>query len=55
VIRQKDGKEKAYFIQFGFCPVRLPEHPESPLWLVVVKGFWDKPLMLLTTEPMTRN
>jgi hypothetical protein len=55
VIRQKDGREKAYFIQFGFCPVRLPEHPERQLWVVVVKGFGDKPLMLLTTEPMSRN
>jgi len=55
VIKQKAGKEKAYFIQFGFCPVRLPEHPENPLWLVVVKGFGEKPLMLLTTEPMSRN
>jgi hypothetical protein len=55
VIKQKDGKEKAYFIEFGFCPVRLPEHPERPLWLVVVKGFGEKPLMLLTTEPMSRN
>jgi hypothetical protein len=55
VIKQKDGKEKAYFIQFGFCPVRLPEHPDKPLWLVVAKGFGEKPLMLLTTEPMSRN
>jgi hypothetical protein len=55
VIRQKDGREKAYFIRFGFCPVRLPEHPERQLSLVVVKGFGDKPLMLLTTEPMSRN
>ncbi|MGO9120400.1 MAG: hypothetical protein ACLQPD_22645 [Desulfomonilaceae bacterium] len=55
VIKQKDGKEKAFFIQFGFCPVRVPEHPEKPLWLVVVKGFGEKPLMLLTTEPMSRN
>ncbi len=55
VIKQKDGREKAYFIQFGFCPVRLPEHPDKPLWLVVAKGFGAKPLMLLTTEPMSRN
>jgi hypothetical protein len=55
VIKQKDGREKAYFIQFGFCPVRLPEHPEKQLWLVVAKGFGAKPLMLLTTEPMSRN
>jgi len=55
VIKEKDGKEKAYFIQFGFVPVRLPEHPERQLWLVVVRGFGQKPLMLLTTEPMRRN
>ena len=55
VIKQKDGREKAYFIQFGFCPVRLPEHPDKQLWLVVAKGFGEKPLMLLTTEPMIRN
>ena len=55
VIKEKDGKEKAYFIQFGFVPVRLPEHPEKQLWMVVVKGFGQNPLMLLTTEPMRRN
>lgn len=55
VIKEKDGKEKAYFIHFGFVPVRLPEHPEKQLWMVVVKGFGQNPLMLLTTEPMRRN
>lgn len=55
VIKEKDGKEKACFIQFGFVPVRLPEHPDTQLWLVVVKGFGKTPLMLLTTEPMRRN
>lgn len=55
VIKQKDGHEKTYSIQFGFCPVRLPEHPDKQLWLVVAKGFGEKPLMLLTTEPMSRN
>lgn len=55
VIKQKDGREKVYSIQFGFCPVRLPEHPEKRLWLVVVKGFGEKALMLLTTEPLSRN
>ena len=55
VIRNKDGKEKVYLIHFGFRRVRLPDYPDKPLWLVVVKGFGDKPLMLLTTEPMRRN
>ena len=55
IVKEKDGEEKAYFIDFGFLPVRLPECPERPLWLVVIKGFGKKPLMLLTTEPMRRN
>jgi len=55
VIREKDGQEKPFFIQFGFRPVHLPGHPDRKLWLVVVKGFGRKPLMLLTTEPMRPN
>ncbi|MCP4685598.1 MAG: transposase, partial [bacterium] len=55
IIKEKNGAEKAYFIHYGFLPVRLPECPERPLWLVVVSGFGEKPLMLLTTEPMRRK
>ena len=55
IIKEKEGEEKTYFIEFGFLPVRLPECPQRPLWLVVVKGFGKKPLMILTTEPMRRN
>ena len=55
VIKEKNGKEKVYTIEFGYRPVRLPEYPERPLWLVVVKGFGRTPLMLLTTEPLRRN
>jgi len=55
ILREDEGKEKAYSIHFGFLPVRLPECPDRPLWLVVVKGLGKKPLMILTTEPMRRN
>jgi hypothetical protein len=55
VVKEKDGKEKIYFIEYGSVPVRLPEHPDVPLWVVVVKGFGQKPLMLLTTQTMRRN
>ena len=55
IIKEKEGEEKTYFIEFGFMPVRLPECPKRPLWLVVVKGLGKKPLMILTTEPMRRN
>jgi hypothetical protein len=54
MLKQEDGKEKPYFLHFGFRPVYLPGHIERKLWLVVVKGFGQKPLMLLTTEPMRR-
>ena len=30
VIREKDGKEKAYPISFGFLPVRLVKHSDDP-------------------------
>jgi hypothetical protein len=55
IIKEKEGEEKTYFIAFGFMPVRLPECPKRPLWLVVVKGLGKKPIMILTTEPMRRN
>ena len=55
IIKEKEGEEKTYLIEFGFMPVRLPECPKRPLWLVVIKGFGKTPLMLLTTEPMRRN
>jgi len=55
VIREKAGKEKVYQIAFGFLPVRLAEHSNRQLWLVVVKGFGQEPMMLLTTKPMRRH
>ena len=51
----------AVFCHFGFLPVRLPDHPERPLFLVVVRfdlehGSYPTPrFLLLTSEPMRRN
>ena len=51
----------AIFCHFGFLPVRLPEAPERPLFLVVVRfdlkhGTYPTPrYLLLTSEPMRRN
>ena len=47
VIREDGGKERSYHLEYGFRCVRLPGRDE-PLWLVVVRGFGEKPLMLLT-------
>jgi len=51
VIRIEEGKERVYELRFGFRRVCLPERSE-PLYLLVVHGFGDEPLMLLTTEPL---
>ncbi len=56
-----DDVDYAIFCHFGFLPVRLPEYPERPLFLVVVRfdlqhGTYATPrYLLLTSEPMRRN
>jgi hypothetical protein len=47
LVRQTDEGEKVYQLEFGFRPVRLPGHEED-MALVVVRGFGEEPLMLLT-------
>ena len=51
---EQKGKEKQYSIEFGFRKVQLP-HRCEPLYLVVVKGFGEEPLMLLTTVSMCKR
>jgi hypothetical protein len=55
VIREEAGKERPCFVEYGFRPVRLPEYPDVELWLVVVTGFGQQPMMLLTNVPMRKN
>lgn len=55
LLKEKEGEEEVYHIQFGFLPVRLPEYPARALWLVVIRGFGKEPLIILTTEQMRRN
>jgi len=55
IVKMKDGKEKVYQIEYGYRKVRLPENPRNDLWLLVVKGFGKKPMMILTTEPLRKN
>ncbi len=45
--RETEEGEKCYEIQYGAMEVRLP-HRDEPLRLVVVKGFGEKPMLLLT-------
>ena len=51
VIKIQDGKEKAYDLRYGAEPIRLPGRAEQ-MWLVVIDGFGEVPLMLLTNLPM---
>lgn len=49
-----DGTEKILTIEFGFRRVRLPGR-EADLSLLVVRGFGEKPLMVLTTLALRRS
>jgi hypothetical protein len=51
---RQDGTEKAIHLEFGYREVRLPGF-QRPLWLLVVRGFGEKPLMILTTEPLRKK
>jgi Transposase DDE domain len=54
VIRIIEGKEHLFNLRYGFLPVYLPEL-KNPLTMVVIKGFSDKPMMLLTSLKITSN
>ena len=54
IIKEENGKEKIYYISYGYIPVKLPGHDQQ-LYMLVVNGFGNKPMMLLTTEPLKRK
>ena len=54
IIKEDKGKEKVFHIQFGFRKVFLPGCKEQ-LYLLVVKGFGQAPLMLLTNIALRRS
>jgi hypothetical protein len=47
VIKIENGQEKKFTLRYGVEPIRLWDRPE-PLCLVVVDGFGEEPLLLLT-------
>jgi hypothetical protein len=51
IIKIQDGQEKVYDLRYGAEPIRLPGRAEQ-LWLVVIAGFGEAPLMLLTNLPI---
>ena len=54
VIRHQSagGRERRVVLDYGACKVRLP-NSERALWLVVIRGFGQEPILLLTTRPLT--
>jgi hypothetical protein len=51
IIKIQDGQEKIYDLRYGAERIRLPGRAEQ-MWLVVIDGFGEVPLMLLTNLPM---
>lgn len=54
IVKQEKGKERIYDLEFGARQVKLPGRSES-LTLVVVRGFGQEPLMLLTNLRVRRS
>lgn len=53
--QRPDGSERNIELCYGMCPVTLPGFETTPLCLVVLYGFGDKPLLILTTEPLKNS
>jgi hypothetical protein len=54
IVREEKGEEKSSHIEYGFRRVKLPGRNEQ-LYLVVIKGFGDKPMMLLTNVTVKKS
>ena len=54
VVRENKGKETVYDLSFGFRKVTLPGR-EEVLYLVVVDGFGETPLLLLTNVSLKKT
>lgn len=54
IIKEEKNKEKVYEIKFGYRKVKLPGYKDQ-LYLVVVRGFGEKPLLILTNVEIKRS
>lgn len=54
IVKQEEGAEKVYHLRYGYSRVKLPDHDDQ-LYLLVVKGYGAKPMMLLTNRPLRGN
>lgn len=54
IIKEDGEKPRCLRLEFGIRPVTLPDRSE-PLSLVVVRGFGEEPIMLLTNVPLKKT
>jgi len=54
VVKEEAGQERLVHLACGLRKVRLPDRKEE-LTLIVVKGFGEEPLMILTNLPVRRS
>jgi len=54
LIIYEEGKERKKTVHYNAVPVKLPSYAHK-LYLVVVKGFGEEPMMLLTSCEMEKN
>lgn len=55
ILERPEGKREKKILQLGVKEIRLP-FVEHPLWLVVIRGWGEKPMMLLTDlEPKRKE
>ena len=54
IVEERENEEKVKRIEFRYLKVRLPNRMDS-LFLLVVAGFGEQPLMLLTNESLRRD
>jgi len=54
IVKETADGEKTYKLEFGMRKVRMPERNQD-LYMIVVHGFGEKPLMLLTNVQVTRS
>lgn len=50
---EREGRRVVHHLRLGSLEVRLPERPDVPLWLVVIRGFGQEPILLLTNVAPT--
>jgi len=48
---EREGYRQLRHLRLGTLAVKLPERPEVALWLVVIRGFGEEPILLLTNVP----